>query len=349
MGDFVFLVTVVYLSHMNTKEKIILGIAGVLVIAGVALASTGVISFKSKDSSSVFQKIAEANAAVTSSHIDLTVKGSFSGESASDTTNFTAQMSGVAGKTETSQSADLHFAVTGSGAGSEEVSMEGDFRLLDRMFYLRATKLPPIPFIDPSMIMNKWFSIDPISMYKEFGNAEQAAELEHALSASSKMPPEFTAKSYSLAVQEGVVSKIAPKNNEVISGIATQKYELTVNPEKIPAYMVKYTELYNSYAKDAGVDPLPVRAYTEEDMSVFKTMKFSPVAVWVGKADSLPYKLSMTITLDGLDSEATDGGDMSGTMSFDAIMSDYNKAVTVEKPAPVTPIMELFQSLMGGM
>lgn len=334
---------------MNTKEKIILGFAGVLVIAGVALASTGVISFKSKDSGSVFQKMAEANAAVTSSHVDLTVKGSFSGESAADATNFTAQMSGVAGKTETSQSADLHFAVTGSGAGSEELSVEGDFRLLDRMLYLRTTKLPPIPFIDPSMVMNKWFSIDPISMYKEFGNAEQAADLEQALSASSKMPPEFTAKSYSLAVQEGVVSKISPKGNEIVSGVATQKYELTVNPEKIPAYMVKYTELYNTYAKDAGVDPLSVQAYDEEDLKVFKTMQFSPVAVWIGKADSLPYKAQFTITIQDDGSESVSGEAMSGTISFDAVMSDYNKVVQVEKPSPVTPIMELFQSLMGGM
>ncbi len=335
---------------MNTKEKIILGVAGGLVIAGVALASTGVISF-TKNPTEVFQKMAVANAAVTSSHIDLSITGDFKEGSSSESAHVVMNMSGTASKTDASQAADLHFVVAGSSAGTSELSVEGDFKLLDRMFYLRTTKIPPIPFIEPSMIVNKWFSIDPVGMYKEFGDADKATDLERALSSSSKMPEEFNQKSQALAVQEGVISSISAKENEVVSGVATQKYQLTVNTEKIPGFLVKYTELYNSYAPQAGVAPLPAKSMTEEDAAVFKSLKFSPVSVWVGKSDNLPYKVAFTITIDTAASGNAEmaSSDVSGTMAVTATMSDYNKKVTIEKPASSTPIQELFTSLMGGM
>lgn len=333
---------------MNTKEKIISGLAGVIVIAGVALASTGLLS-SNKNPEEVFNKIVTANAAVTSSRIDLVMRGNFSGGSMPSPAQFSMQVSGVTTKSETSANADMHFIASGNEGSRTDFSVEGDFRLLDRMFYLRATKIPPIPFIDPALVVNKWFSLDPVSIYKDFGDAKKAAELEQAISFGSKMPKEFTQESYALAVQEGVVSAINPKGNEVVSGVTTQKYEISIATAKIPVYLVKYTKLYNKYAVQTGLDPLPQRTMSEDDLAVFETMKFSPISVWIGKSDMLPYKFAFTLTIEDVDSPVAVAKATSGTISIEATMSDYNKAVMVEKPAGVMPIQDLFKSLMGGL
>lgn len=36
-----------------------------------------------------------------------------------------------------------------------------------------------------------------------------------------------------------------------------------------------------------------------------------------------------------------------GTISFTALMSDYNKPVTIEKPGAATPIQDFIKGLMG--
>ncbi len=327
---------------MTTKEKIVLGFACLIVIAGVALASSGVLS-KGGSPDAVFKQMAEARAAVTSSHVDATVTGDLT-MGAGQSGHFVFKVNGVVSKKESASSADLHFSVTGSQAGSTELGVEGDARLLDRIFYLRATKIPPVIFIDPATVMNKWFSIDPIELYKSFGDQAKATELESALAAGSKMPAEFYQKTYSLAAEKGLIAGISAKGSEVISGVAAEKYQIMIDMKKLPDFLVAYTSLYNTYATQAGLKQIPQKTLTDEEKSYFNGITVSPFYMWVGKADHLVYKMSFTMNV--VAPQGTTGG--SGTIVFDVTMSDYNKAVTIEKPAPATPIQQLFQSMMGG-
>jgi hypothetical protein len=330
---------------MTTKEKIILGIAGIIVIAGVALAATGVLT-TSASPEAVFKKMSEAKAAVTSSHLAATVTADVSVDDAPKG-HVAFNLNGVATNEKDNSAADLHFSVSGSQAGSGELTVQGDMRVLNKIVYFRPTQIPPVIFIDPSMVMNKWFSIDPIALYKDFGNSEQAAQFEDAFSAKSKMPAEFYEKSYALGMTTGFITGMKSKGNEVVSGVATQKFEITADVEKIPDFLAGYTALYNTYAKQVGVKELTPKKLTDEDREVFKGMKLSPLYVWVGKADYLPYKMSGTMTIVTPKMAASDSS-TTAVISFEAVFSDYNKAVTVETPTDATPIQNLIQSLMGG-
>lgn len=332
---------------MTNKEKVILGLVAIVAIAGVALASSGVLPINNKNTTNAFvQNMLKAKQNVTSVHLDVAVNGSIEDGADGQGGQFALKGSGVVSKAGEHDSADIHITLSGAEAGSQDMAAEMDLRVLDRVLYLRPTRIPPLPFIEPSQIMNKWFSLDPIEMYKQFGNSDKAAELENTLNAGTRMPAEFYEKAYALTIDTGLVSKLNKKGSEVVSGVPAEKYEMTLNMQKLPDFLAKYADLYNSFAPTAGLEPMPVKNFTDDDKEALNALKISPISFWVGKDDYLVYKTSFSMSFD--DSGATSVGQNSkGTVTFEITASDYNKEVTVEKPEKAMPIQQFFQSLMS--
>lgn len=334
---------------MNTKDKIILGVVGVVLAAGAVLASTGVISFGERPQV-LFQKMADASHSITSNHFDLTINADITGESAADSGSFTVHAVGATSKEATDPRSDMHIEIKGTeGTATEQLEVAADLRMLDRVFYLKTTKLPAIPFLPTTKILNTWFSIDPVSLAKEFGTNEQALELQSAFGAGARMPREFYDKLYTLVGSERLVSSVVPKGSEMIGDVAANKYDLRIDIKKVPGFLEKYTDVYNTYAPAAGLATLPHKTFTDDEIKALESIELSPVSLWVGKNDSLIYKTVFAVTLHDVSEKlGQDVAGPTGTISFSALLSDYNKPVQVEKPAPVTPIQDLFKSLMGG-
>ncbi len=333
---------------MNKKDTIILAIVGVVLAAGAVLASTGVISF-GEQPQVLLKKMSDARTQVRSSHFDVTVNADITGATPSESGAFSARLVGDAAKHETEQKAQLEFSVKGTeGSSTEALDVAGELRVLDRVVYLKTTKLPAIPFIPAGKILNTWFSIDPVALAKEFGGNDSALELESALGASTKMPPAFYEKVYGLVAEEKVISSILPKGGEVVSGVATDKYDVKVDFKKLPSFLEKYTDVYNQYATKAGLATMPHKTFSDEERAALESIDMTPISLWVGKADSLVYKVVFMVTFDDSSDRGQDIAGTAGTLSFAAVMSDYNKEVTVDVPKPATPIQELFKTLMGG-
>jgi hypothetical protein len=329
---------------MTNKEKIILGIASLLVIGGVALGASGTLSFGEKPQV-ILNKMVDARMSTTSEHIDLKIQGTVDAHDRG-AMNFNLASSGVLSNLSTTPALDFHTVFQISQAGMETpMVIEGDLRSLEKVAYLRVSQMPAVPFLKADTLINKWFSIDPVSIYKKFGNGEDATRLESVLSNSHVMPKEFYTEAYGLAVQEGLVSSILGKGSEKISGVVSDKYEFRINPEKLPTFIPKYVVVYNKYAALQGLDPITAPKTSDMDINTLKNMQVGPVAVWIGKADSLPYKITGSASITSTDDQDKA---VASSISFEAVMSDYNKPVTIEKPAGATPIENLFQSLMGG-
>jgi hypothetical protein len=250
------------------------------------------------------------------------------------------------GTREPSPAADLHMVVSYSGDATSAVSGEADVRFLNNIFYVRATKLPPIPLIDPATIANKWFSIDFMSLLKQYGNQAQSSQFLSTLNASSKMPAEFYEKEMALAQQTGVVSSVTAKGSEKIGSTDTRVYAIGINVSKISDFMNQFTDLYNSYLpKDAT--PMVKHEFTQAEKDSLANVSVNNVQVWIGKNDYLPYRVTANVTST---IPETTGTNSSGTVAFSFVIntSDYNKQVTVAMPEASTPIEQFLSSMFGG-
>jgi hypothetical protein len=343
---------------MNNKEKIVLAIVAVAVIAGAALAATGVISLP-ESATTVFQKMAQARTSITSAETDVKVIADITDTTQDKSAHVAFDLNGVGTKSATGAAADTHFTLSGSEAGGTELALAGDIRFLDSLLYVRATQLPPIPIIDPKLIMNKWFMIDPVAMYKEFGNEALAAQFQTEMSASSHMPAEFYTKAYALAMSEGVVTNIAPKGDQMIGGVSVKVFSMTFNVSKLYTFVPKYIDLYNTYATTQGLTPLKQAAQTDEEKAMFQEMQsqvsVDNVTVAIGKHDYLPYHATATIHLMNLGGNnpvagktVVASGGVNGTVTVEATYSNYNKPATVEKPTDAVPLEQFLSGLFGG-
>ncbi len=173
-------------------------------------------------------------------------------------------------------------------------------------------------------VNNQWYTIDE-SLLKQAGGSVGAATNETSLSeADAKKIGDIYKKHQFITV----LKKLP---NEKIHNQDSYHVQVSVDKAQFKAFA---TEL-----KSSGIKTFNFNDIDQKDIDAIDKIDFSkyPVDMWVGKSDRKVSQLATTIT------------EKENTVKVRVAIFDYNKPVTVEKPAGAKSVMELIGELSGSL
>lgn len=116
------------------------------------------------------------------------------------------------------------------------------------------------------------------------------------------------------AVADGTAFTVTEtRADEQVGGVLSQHYVIAINPKTLGTIPQEYADV------------------------IAKT----PVHLWIGKTDGQIHRMTADI-------QAT-ANDISGTVGFDIVFSDFNADISVEAPADAKPFEEVMKSVMTSM
>jgi len=173
-----------------------------------------------------------------------------------------------------------------------------------------------------NQLNNQWYTIDE-SLLKQAGTDVSLSGSDSNLSAEDTKKIGDAYKKHQFIT---VTKKLA---NEKIHGQDSYHIQAAIDKTKLKAFV---SEVKNANIKNLGLETL-----AQSDIDSIDKVDFSkyPLDLWVGKSDRKISQLATTIS------------DKDNSVKIRLALYDYNKPVTVEKPAGAKSVMELISGLSG--
>jgi hypothetical protein len=210
-------------------------------------------------------------------------------------------------------------------SGSFKLSGEGlvvaaEMVSIGKIFYFRLTEAPFLGFIDPGTVKNQWFHFDSGELEEQ--GIRSNADVELTQEQEDRITDAFS---------EAEIFKVLEKlPGEQIEGVAAHHYRIEIDEAGLAQFV-----------KQVGVimDEPMTEQESQEFARAFDMIEFRNTEIWVGRKDSLPYKLVMNLLIS-----STEDTQMEGTMALSMNMKNYNRPVAITAPSPSKDIMEMFGS-----
>lgn len=238
---------------------------------------------------------------------------------------------------------DGSFVADDSGSPFSKIDLGGSFRLIGKIFYLKVTKLPVLPFFDPATVKDKWFSIDAVDLARKFGGEEKAKEIETQLDAAFN----------NTAAKENYSGLLAKNNfivmptfvgTEKIQGHTVKKISFGIDKSKLSDFVIEMVAAASATADSKQLADMPTR---EELTEMLADVNVSKLVVGVSTDTHLIYSIEMNMEISGSTMPETLALEMSATMDYDTPVS----IMAPEKSDSIEKLLgPIFQNLMmGGM
>ncbi len=204
-----------------------------------------------------------------------------------------------------------------------------DVRQIKEATYLKLNQIPTLGLFDAFVapIKGQWIKLDVAELKK------QADPFATEDAATGEKKEQFTLEQIR-EIQQRVISSNVVKVDKKLSGGSMHHYALVVDKQAIPGLMDDIAKLF-------GEKPA-----TESDLVSFREqldhVTISTAEIWIGRKDSLPYK----IQFGGDYADEKSGLKLQMTMVME--FKDYDKPVTIEAPTDAKTFEELFGGMMGG-
>jgi hypothetical protein len=245
--------------------------------------------------------------------------------------NFTLKSSGVE---DISDFDNTKSSITLSGTSADDadfanpIGFQLDYRNIGHNIYMKLDKLDGLEDL-AAPIINRWIQFDLNPLKKEYGLDQQK---DKALNSKelAKVSAEQRDK-LKEALKADKVFEFSDKfASEEINGVDTHHYKITLNKEG-------FLKFYTDAAKI-----LFDRSFSDDDIKDMRNdllvIGKANVEIWVGKKDSLLYKMIGTSQIiDSKTSKATGGSTL--TLNF----KNYNKSVSVSAPTDTISFEEAFK------
>lgn len=208
----------------------------------------------------------------------------------------------------------------------EGLVVSADLRTIGKTVYVKLNEAPFLGFIDPGKIKNQWIRIDTAELEKQLGSSTQGY---------SSLTEDDEKLIQSLYENSKIIKFEKRLASETVNSVSTYHYDFTVDEVELKTFALRVLEITN-------------KQMTTEDKAMFEKsldqVEFEPGQIWIGRKDSLPYKVSLNVNFKG-NEQALAEGKIALTINF----KNYNKPVTVEVPSNSTDFKDLFGELLGGL
>ncbi len=209
-------------------------------------------------------------------------------------------------------------------------------RVLNKTLFVRLLEAPAIPVFPLEQYENKWFSLDE-SVAEGFTSK---AGISTFSSIQDSLTEEHKAELKKIEQKYNLISVTNRLPSEKINGIETHHYVFVLDRTEISAYLEETEE----YIHRVGNSDSVLSTFDAESVAqTLDLVENFQGELWIGKKDSLPYKVSGSFDVTS--------GEQSGTARFAIIFSDWGKSIAVESPTgsvPVTELLNSFGAMLGG-
>jgi hypothetical protein len=209
-------------------------------------------------------------------------------------------------------------------------------RVLNKTLFVRLLEAPAIPGLSFEEYKNKWFSLDE-NMAEGFTSK---AGISTFSSIQDSLTEEHKAELKKIEQKYNLISVTNRLPSEKINDIETHHYAFVLNRTEISAYLEEAEE----YIHRAGNSDSVLSTFDAESVAqTLDLIENFQGELWIGKKDSLPYKVSGSFDIVS--------GEQNGTARFAIIFSDWGKSIAVESPTgsvPVTELLNSFGAMLGG-
>jgi len=234
------------------------------------------------------------------------------------------------------------FALTTKTLPQEKPSFGMEFRILNKITYIKLTEVPGSEFLDVSFLKNQWIKIDLKEMEKLGLKTETPKELEKTLTREQED------KIVNIIKQAKLFKTSQRLADEKIEGANTFHYKFTIDNEELKRVILE-------------IDKITLEmSLTEQEIKDFNKgfESIGPIEgeIWLGKTDLLPHKFLFSLTiketeignLGGEESTGASLGKFSGKFTATVFLKNFNKPAQVEIPSEVKNIEEIVNQLFGG-
>ncbi len=308
----------------------------ILLSGGVGYAYyTGYFVSMTKVSAQAYQSVREAASGAFETTVSIDMSGVKKQADILDTLpgfspNISFEVSGAFDRNK--KDSPLFSSLLSLRAGSFAIGAET--RLVNKTMYLNASEIPAIPLVDLKGLKNKWVSFP----WSKDSKLQDSLPFLGKTAADSpvfkKLSDEQKTYAADLAQNAHLVSVTKRHGETEMEGVPVYHFEFTLDQGGIYAFLSELEAYVHSIAKE---DPV-LLSYSTESISndISKIRDFKGEA-WIGKTDSLPYKLALTFA-----SQEGEDATSLAQISINSLFSDWNTPVVVTTPnvsVPITTIL----------
>lgn len=320
---------------MNMKESIKIRERGnlliilTLVFVGVVLVLGGVYIYFHKSPEKVVKTMMTKMQDVKSFHCQIDIE--ISGKASLPIPSESQQAQDIKANISLEGDVDLHDISNPqisflfnfhTGQGQIPLDLEGELRMINRIIYLRLSKLPTIlkTLNLNQLLENQWVKIDVETGKDQFLDKSEEFQVQ--------------AKGKDIYTVEEV------PEDEVINNVKTYHYRIALNKAEFKDFII---EIYK-IALDQGFQGLNEEQLKQIDQTLDQAIDeqinaIENIELWIGKKDGLLYKAMTSYNLVDEDK----GLSMAFILSI--TFSNFNEPVSVAEPEDAKSFKEILESL----
>jgi len=278
------------------------------------------------------------DAGYRNANVDITLKQkSEAGAVYKDAGTFHVVAKTNGGQTLQNASLDMTFDGTviadDSGSPFSKIDLGGEFLVVNKLFYIKLTKLPMIPIFDPATVKDKWWSVDAVDLARRFSGEDKAKEIEAYLNSNPGNSAADIEKVKSLLAENNFISNPHFTETAKVDGHAVKNISFTIDKVKLASFLKEFLT-YAQAKKDSTAKPVAL-ADIQKGLDM---ITFTPITVGASPDDHRIYTL--TGGFEVLDPET-----QKGLMVTFSEKMDYDTPVTITAPASSQSIEKLLQKL----
>ncbi len=230
--------------------------------------------------------------------------------------------------------------------GGVEITLSGETRSVDNVFYIDITTLPIVLTlqlsnygIDVSPFVGKWYKFDP----KEAGvnlallnNGAESEKMQNEIMNLFKEYPLFKAK--------------AKLRNEKIDDNLAYHYLVTIDNENAKDFLINVFKIVQGELGSFTPEQMSDEETTKEIEAVFDRMGEITFEIWIGVQDRYIYRIKGDKDFYTLDADNVPTDKMA--LDFELLFSEFNQPQEIVAPKDSSNIMDLlmpfFQAWFAG-
>lgn len=286
--------------------------------------------------------------------IDIKKKKLASDTTYSDLGDFTVNISQKVNKENLAESSakisfDGYALMNDSGSPFSKIDVAGDMLMANKVFYIRATKIPASLYFGitgMSNIKDKWWSVDLVSMARQFGGEDKAKEIQTYFdNAFAKKDEDMKAISSIFEKNNFVVNPVFT-NTETINGHSVKDISFTIN-KKILVDFLYNLGLYENKKNNVSVTDEKLAAQKDSTSKLLDSVTFAPIVVGISPDDYHIYKISSSIEAKDPSYNPNDPSAFEVINANFSATYDYTTPIVIDVPTDSQPIEMLLSQIFG--
>lgn len=208
-----------------------------------------------------------------------------------------------------------------------QIGLGLESRTIGKLSFVKISDAPNLGFIDLSALGNQWIKIDMAALQKQLGVSTKQPQ-------EPSLTTEEATKIKTILREVNLFTITKQLRGETIEGQTTHHYAFALNKAEVKKVIV---DIYQTQESEAWS---PQQLTALDNWLAATTLPDGEI--WIGKNDSLPYKITLQATDLNL-GLSFPINKLAITLTF----KNFNQPISVDAPSPSVPLEEVLSKFFG--